>query len=199
MYVPQSMQGMRVLIFSSWRGPMLDHALAWRRRSIELSCLRLLALTSVTENSLPDMNSESGNIQRKLWLTKICFVAVFMEAPESVEEMSAFCSAAPNTPKMANIIEGGRTPALPPAELERLGFKFSIYSVTLLSAAVGAMQRALADLGAGRPAANVIPFSELCETVGFGAYSAESKRYAFTALPPAPSVLPPLTPVSPKF
>jgi 2-methylisocitrate lyase-like PEP mutase family enzyme len=40
---------------------------------------------------------------------------VFLEAPESIEEMTMHCQAAPNTPKLANMLEGGKTPVLPPA------------------------------------------------------------------------------------
>ena len=100
-----------------------------------------------------------------------------MEAPESIEEMRAFCNAAPNTPKMANMIEGGKTPILPPAELDRLGFKLAFYSVTLLSSAVAAMNRALADLKACRPVAGLLPFTELCAEVGFGEYYVDDERY----------------------
>lgn len=103
---------------------------------------------------------------------------VFLEAPESVEEMRAFCQAAPNTPKLANMLEGGKTPMLPPAELEKLGFKIAAYPLTLLSAAVGAMDNALADLKAGRPATGVLPFPVLRERVGFEEYYAEEERYA---------------------
>jgi 2-methylisocitrate lyase-like PEP mutase family enzyme len=120
-----------------------------------------------------------------------------MEAPESVEEMRAFCAAAPNTPKMANIIEGGRTPALPPSDLAAVGFAFSIFSVTLLSAAVGAMNRALADLRAGRPAADVVPFPSLCAAVGFPEYNAEADRYALEPPPPPAQPARALSPVRP--
>jgi hypothetical protein len=117
-----------------------------------------------------------------------------MEAPESIEEMRAFCNAAPNTPKMANMIEGGKTPILSPAELERLGFKLAVYSVTLLSSAVAAMNRALADLKACRPVAGLLPFSELCCEVGFPEYYVDDERYA---LDDKEQVPPPLTPHPP--
>ena len=76
---------------------------------------------------------------------------VFLEAPESIEEMRQHCQAAPNTPKLANMLEGGKTPVLPPAELEELGYKIAAYPLTLLSSAVAAMNRSLDDLKHGRP------------------------------------------------
>ena len=179
---------------------MLGPVLVWRKHWSVSNCSRQQGRTSVwTAHAalclLYTYKNSAKHAKKILQSYEISATgAVFLEAPESVEEMRAFCAAAPNTPKMANIIEGGRTPALPPAELDKLGFKFAIYSVTLLSAAVGAMNRALADLRAGRPAAGVIPFGELCETVGFGHYTAEATRYALDP-PPPPAQLSPLSPV----
>jgi hypothetical protein len=57
--------------------------------------------------------------------------------------MQEFCDAAPNTPKLANMLEGGSTPILPPKELEAMGFKIAAYPLTLMSTAVNAMNRLL--------------------------------------------------------
>ena len=100
-----------------------------------------------------------------------------MEAPHDEREMEAVCRAAPK-PAMANLVEGGDTPILPPEKLEALGFKIAAYPLTLLSSAVHAMQDALAALGDGRPAEGVLPFAKLREIVGFDAYDEESARYA---------------------
>jgi len=43
-------------------------------------------------------------------------------------------------PKMANMLEHGATPVLPPASLHAMGYKIVAHPVTLLSAAVRAMQ-----------------------------------------------------------
>jgi 2-methylisocitrate lyase-like PEP mutase family enzyme len=102
---------------------------------------------------------------------------VFLEAPASVREMRAFC-AATELPALANMLEEGRTPLLPPKELESIGFKIAAYPLTLLNAAIGAMQRALASLARGKPAKLELGFSELCSLVGFDDYFAEERRYA---------------------
>jgi 2-methylisocitrate lyase-like PEP mutase family enzyme len=41
------------------------------------------------------------------------------------------------------MVPGGKTPVLPPAELERIGYKLALYPVMLLTAAISAMQTTL--------------------------------------------------------
>src|SRR5262249_13987565 len=60
---------------------------------------------------------------------------VFLEAPESDTEMRAFCSAVAR-PCMANMVIGGKTPVLPPAQLQAIGYKIAAYPLVLLSAAI---------------------------------------------------------------
>jgi len=50
----------------------------------------------------------------------------FLEAPVSEEEMRRYCVEV-DGPKMANLIEGGKTPLLPAASLEGLGFALVIF------------------------------------------------------------------------
>ena len=101
---------------------------------------------------------------------------VFLEAPESVEEMRAFCQTA-RGPTLANMLEHGKTPLLGPAALEELGFKIAAYPLTLLSSAVAAMQAALRDLSRGVHPQQLLPFSELQQLVGFPKYDRERARY----------------------
>ncbi|WP_437928461.1 isocitrate lyase/PEP mutase family protein [Sorangium sp. So ce291] len=102
---------------------------------------------------------------------------VFLEAPESVEEMRTFCREV-RAPAMANMVDHGRTPVLPPAELEALGYKIAAYPLTLLSVAAAAMREALAALRAGQHPDPRTSFGALQEIVGFPAYYAEEERYA---------------------
>ena len=46
---------------------------------------------------------------------------LFIESPESEEEMATICAQLKGVPLLANIVEGGRTPVLPQARLEELG------------------------------------------------------------------------------
>ncbi len=101
---------------------------------------------------------------------------VFLEAPQSESELERACREIP-APGMANLVEGGDTPLLPPARLEALGFKIAAYPLTLLASAAGAMQDALEALRAGEPAPRRLDFDALRELVGFDAYDRERARY----------------------
>ncbi len=101
---------------------------------------------------------------------------LFVEAPESREEMRRFNDAV-SVPTMANMVEEGRSPVLPPAELEALGYALVAYPLTLLSASVHAMREALDALRDGRSVERRLDFGALQEVIGFPAYDAESERY----------------------
>ncbi len=80
---------------------------------------------------------------------------------------------------MANMVEGGETPVLPPARLEQMGFAIAAYPLTLLAAAMRAIKEALADMNAGRhPDQRLMYFAELREIVGFEDHYREEERYA---------------------
>src|SRR4029079_11788286 len=70
---------------------------------------------------------------------------IFVESPESAAEMRAICAAIP-APTLANMVEGGRTPILPQAELAELGYKIAIYPNALTRIMARAGQRLLAEL-----------------------------------------------------
>jgi 2-methylisocitrate lyase-like PEP mutase family enzyme len=101
---------------------------------------------------------------------------VFVEAPRSEAEMHRVCREIP-APMLANLVEGGDTPVLPPPRLEELGFRIAAYPLTLLSAAARAMQEALGSLARGEPPQRLLGFAELRELVGFDAYDAALARY----------------------
>ncbi|HET9933146.1 MAG TPA: isocitrate lyase/PEP mutase family protein [Polyangiaceae bacterium] len=101
---------------------------------------------------------------------------IFLEAPVDRDEMKEFCHRVAK-PTLANMLEGGRTPWVPPNELEELGYKIAAYPVTLLSAAVAAMRRVLDEVQRGMPATGLLSFAELRDVVGFDAYDAVARRY----------------------
>jgi len=79
---------------------------------------------------------------------------------------------------MANMVEDGATPLLPPARLGVLGYGIVAYPLTLLSAAMRAMIESLDDMKAGRhPDRRLLSFRELRRRVGFDDYDAEEERY----------------------
>lgn len=102
---------------------------------------------------------------------------VFVEAPQSEDELARIAGEIP-APTMANLLEDGDTPWLPPARLAELGFRIAAYPLTLLHASVFAMREALERLREGRPVDSRLRFSELRVLVGFDAYDEEAARYA---------------------
>jgi 2-methylisocitrate lyase-like PEP mutase family enzyme len=100
----------------------------------------------------------------------------FLEAPANEDEMRRYCSEVEG-PKMANLIEGGKTPLLPPARLEAIGYAIAVYPLTLLNVSIQAMRTALTDLKNGHRAAAAMEFDELKQAVGFPDYYAEEARY----------------------
>lgn len=72
--------------------------------------------------------------------------ALFVEAPESVAELEAIAAALPDTVRVANMIETGKTPLLTPAELHDLGFDLIVSPLTGLLAQAKAVAGSLAVL-----------------------------------------------------
>ena len=104
--------------------------------------------------------------------------ALFIEAPVSVEEMERIGRAF-DVPQLANMLEGGRTPILPPTELERLGFRIVIYGISLLLRVAATMERALEDLKGGRipPRDTPMSFDHYKDVVEFGRWAEIEHRY----------------------
>jgi 2-methylisocitrate lyase-like PEP mutase family enzyme len=103
---------------------------------------------------------------------------IFFEAPETEDEMRRYCAAI-KKPCMANMVPGGKTPVLPPAKLQEIGYKLALYPVMLLSSAITAMQ---ATLEALKPNSNAAPppaisFTDLQGVVGFPDYWDRETRY----------------------
>jgi 2-methylisocitrate lyase-like PEP mutase family enzyme len=100
----------------------------------------------------------------------------FLEAPTSEPEMQRYCAEV-DGPKMANLIEGGKTPLLSPARLEAIGYAIAVYPLTLLNVSIQAMRAALISLRSGERAPAAMEFDELKRAVGFPEYYAEEARY----------------------
>lgn len=66
--------------------------------------------------------------------------AVFVEAPESVEELQRVAEEVPGVTRVANMIEGGRTPLLTPDELHQLGYELIVTPLAGLLAAARALR-----------------------------------------------------------
>ena len=96
---------------------------------------------------------------------------LFIESPESPDEMARIGDEFKGTFLLANMVGGGRTPLLSAEELKELGFHIAIHPVYGLAAAAATYQAAYGHLhragnqeGAPVP---LMPFDELSKTVGF--------------------------------
>lgn len=70
---------------------------------------------------------------------------IFVEAPESVDEIKMICASI-DAPKMFNIVEGGKSPLLSVAELGIMGYKLVSFSNSMLRTGVKAMQAVLNEI-----------------------------------------------------
>lgn len=103
---------------------------------------------------------------------------LFVEAPGSIEELAIIPEKIPGI-HMANMLEGGTTPILPPGELHKLGYNIVAYPLTLLSASIKAMRSALEGLQAGKDlTGELLDFADLRKAVGFDDYYEMEQRYA---------------------
>ena len=72
---------------------------------------------------------------------------LFVESPETEEEMARIGSAF-DVPVLINVVEGGRTPLLPAARLEALGFSLAIFPAAGFLTAAQALHTVYAHLRA---------------------------------------------------
>jgi 2-methylisocitrate lyase-like PEP mutase family enzyme len=70
---------------------------------------------------------------------------LFVEAPRNRDEMVQICQRLP-CPKVANIVEGGKTPIIPAKDLQEIGFKLVLYANLVLRSSVKAIQSSLDHL-----------------------------------------------------
>lgn len=103
---------------------------------------------------------------------------LFIEAPVSIDEMDRIGRAF-DVPLLANMLEGGRTPILKPAELEQLGFRIVIYGISLLMRITRTMQETLADIASGemKLSGTGVGFEEYKRIVGMDEWSRIEDRY----------------------
>ena len=104
---------------------------------------------------------------------------IFLEAPQSEDEMARVARDV-KAPLLANMVPGGKTPDVNVADLERLGYKLVIFPAVCMSAAVMAMEGALAKLkttgtDAGGP---TLPPMDIFKRVGFDWWHAIEQRFA---------------------
>ena len=105
---------------------------------------------------------------------------LFVESPESEEEMRTICERF-DLPLLANMVEGGRTPVLTKDELQSLGYKIAIFpgsGFLATAAALDATYKQLKNHGS-TAGSNVpfYPFADFSSLMGFDKVYAFDKKY----------------------
>lgn len=101
---------------------------------------------------------------------------LFLEAPQSEDEMRRFCREI-KAPKMANMVEQGKTPVLAPDVLKDMGYQIAAYPLTLMLSALKAMETALEELKTGTHPSGLASFQHLQDVIGFPDYYEAEERY----------------------
>ncbi|MGE0717072.1 MAG: oxaloacetate decarboxylase [Alphaproteobacteria bacterium] len=108
---------------------------------------------------------------------------LFVESPESEGEMETIGRRLA-APLLANMVEGGRTPVLPPDRLKAIGYRMAIYpgsgfmaTAAALEGIYGALKANGTTTGAATP---LLAFSEMTKLMGFEDVWAFERRWAET-------------------
>jgi len=92
------------------------------------------------------VNGFDDAIERARAFAKLGVDAIFVEAPQSEEELAEIPRRIPDVPLLVNVFKGGKTPMLPIQRLEQMGYRIAIYPSETQRAAIHAMRTALATL-----------------------------------------------------
>jgi 2-methylisocitrate lyase-like PEP mutase family enzyme len=106
---------------------------------------------------------------------------LFVEAPQSVDHMQAICAALPDTPLLANMVEGGKTPIKTCEELSAMGFRLVIAPGSMVRAHAFMAQAFLQQLRATGTTSGfrnqMLDFGQINELLGLPDLIAAGNRY----------------------
>ncbi len=104
---------------------------------------------------------------------------IFIEAPQSRDELERIARSF-DVPQLANMLEGGRTPLIPPDELFEMGFSMIAYPTSILFRVTRTVERTLAAIRDGTldRAEKGVGFDEFKDIVGFADWAAIEDRFA---------------------
>ena len=107
---------------------------------------------------------------------------LFVEAPQTEEEVAAVAGAFPDTPLFFNWLEGGKTPPIALARLKQLGFRVIIFPLGAILAVTKALRGLLAQIREDgtpeRAAGQLVSFQDFLEVVGLAEIRELEKRLA---------------------
>jgi 2-methylisocitrate lyase-like PEP mutase family enzyme len=105
---------------------------------------------------------------------------LFVEAPESLEEINTIAEELPG-PLLLNLVEGGKTPPVPADELGRLGYSYVLYANSAMRAAMYGLRevmRVLLETGSTESVlGSMIGWEERQELVGKATFDELERRY----------------------
>ena len=105
---------------------------------------------------------------------------IFFEAPQTEDEIRRVAREI-KAPLLANMVIGGKTPAVKASELERLGFKIVIFPAVCMAAAVPAMEKSLQYLkehGTDWQPGPVLSPMDIFRRVGFDWWHGIEEKFA---------------------
>ena len=105
---------------------------------------------------------------------------LFVESPESEEEMRTICERFDH-PLVANMVEGGRTPVLTKDELQKLGYKIALFPGSGFLATAAALDATYRDLkkNGSTSGSEVVfyNFADFSQLMGFGEVYEFERKY----------------------
>jgi 2-methylisocitrate lyase-like PEP mutase family enzyme len=119
-------------------------------------------------------------LERAHAMTEVGADVIFVEAPESVDELRQIGQLP--APQLVNVVIGGKTPMLELDELRSYGFSLALYANAALQASVKAIQGILSTLKASGSLigaeGQMATFAERQRIVGKDVFDVIEKRYA---------------------
>ena len=107
---------------------------------------------------------------------------LFVEAPQSTDEIREIAQRFAGVPLLFNYAEGGRTPAVTHAFLRELGFNVVIFPLSMLLVATAAMRSVLTEIKASGTPIDVLPsmlgFDAFLDFIGVGEIRELEQRFA---------------------
>jgi 2,3-dimethylmalate lyase len=109
---------------------------------------------------------------------------LFVEAPQSVDEIETIAATFPDVPLLFNYAEGGKTPAVTHAFLRGLGFSLVIFPLSILLSATTAIRSVLAEIMAKGTPVDVLPsllgFDAFLDFIGMAEIGELEQRFTGT-------------------
>ncbi len=107
---------------------------------------------------------------------------LFVEAPQSIEEIEAIAASLADVPLLFNYAEGGKTPPVSNQFLRDLGFRLVIFPLSTLMVATAAIRSVLSEIKAHGSPIDVLPsmlrFEEFLDFIGIREIRELEQRFA---------------------